>query len=71
MRDTSYIVGMIAALFLVVAGVAWLRIIQKPDRQPPSKKNIRRGNSASMVLVCAFFLSAFAAVAGIVGWFQR
>ena len=70
MRDTSYIVGIVGAMFLAVAGVAWLRIIRKPDREPPSEKNIKRGNSAAMVLVCAFLLSAFAALAGIIGWIQ-
>lgn len=71
MRDTSYIVGIIGALFLTVAALAWWRIARKPDREPPTEKNIKRGNSAAMVIVVAFLLSALAAVVAVLGWFQR
>jgi uncharacterized membrane protein len=71
MRDTSYIVAVIGALFLVVAGVAWWRIIRTPHEEPPTEKNIERGKSAALVIVTAFLLSAAAAVVGVVGWFQR
>ena len=71
MRDTSDIVGIIGALFLAVAALAWRRIARKPDRAPPTEKNIKRGNSAAMVIVVAFLLSALAAVLAVIGWFQR
>jgi hypothetical protein len=71
MRDTSYIVGIIGALFLTVAALAWWRIARKPDQEPPTEKNIERGNSAAVVIVVAFLLSASAAAVAIIGWFQR
>lgn len=70
MRDTSYIVAIIGALFLAVAGVAWLRIVRKPDEKPPTEKNIKRGSSAAMVIVIAFVLSAVAAGFAVFGWIQ-
>ncbi len=71
MRDVSHVVAIIGALFLAVAGFAWWRIVQEPNQEPPTEKNIKRGNSAAMVIVVAFLLSALAAVVAIVGWFQR
>jgi hypothetical protein len=71
LRDTSYIVAIIGALFLVVAGVAWWRIARKPDEDPPTEKNIKRGGSAAMIIVIAFLLSAVAAGFAVFGWFQR
>ena len=71
MRDTSYIVAIIGALFLAVAGVAWWRIARIPDEEPPTEKNIKRGSSAAMVVVVAFLLSAVAAAFAVFGWFQR
>jgi hypothetical protein len=70
-RDTSYIVAIFGALFLAVAGVAWRRIVRKPDQEPPTEENIKRGDSAAMVIVIAFLLSTIAAVVSIVGWIQR
>lgn len=71
MRDISYIVGIIGALFLAVAVLAWWRIVRKPDQDSPTEKNIKRGDSAAMVIVVAFLLSALAAVVAVIGWFQR
>ena len=71
MRDFSYLVALFGILFLAVAGVAWWRIVRKPDAKPPTEKDTRRANSAAMVIVIAFLLSAVAAVVAIVGWFQR
>ena len=71
LRDTSYIVAIIGALFLAVAGVAWWRIARKPDEEPPTEKNIKRGGSAAMIIVVAFGLSVVAAAFAVFGWFQR
>lgn len=71
MRDTSLVLSLFAGLFLIVAGVAWFRIIRKPDRVPPTKKNVKRGNLAAMVIVVAFGISLVAALVAIVGWIQR
>ena len=71
MRDFSFFLAIFAVLFLAVAAIAWFRIIRKPDQDPPTKKDIKRGGSAAMVIVIAFVLSAFAAAVAIVGWFQR
>ena len=54
LRDTSYVVAVIGALFLAVAGVAWWRIARKPDEEPSTEKNIKRGNSAALIVVIAF-----------------
>ena len=70
LRDTSYVVAIIGALFLAVAGVAVWRIARKPDEEPPTDKNIKRGNSAAMVVVIAFLVSAVAAAFAVFGWFQ-
>ena len=54
-----------------MAGIAWWKIARKPDEQPPTRDNLRRGNSAAKAIVIAFALSAVAAVVAIFGWFQR
>jgi ABC-type Fe3+-siderophore transport system permease subunit len=71
MRDASFLLAVFAMLFLAVAGLAWFRIIRKPDKQPPTKKDVKRGGSAAMIIFIAFGLSAAAAVTAIIGWFQR
>jgi hypothetical protein len=70
LRDTSYIVAIIGTVFLAVAGVAWWRIARKPDEEPPTEKNIKRGGSAAMIVVLAFLLSAVAAAFALFGWLQ-
>jgi len=71
LRDTSYIVAIIGAVFLAVSCGAWWRIARKPDEEPPTEENIKRGGSAVMVVVVAFFLSAVAAAFAVFGWFHR
>lgn len=71
MRDTSFVLSLFAVLFLVVATVAWFRIIRRPDREPPTAKNLKRGASAAMLIIVAFLLSLVAAGVAIVGWIQR
>lgn len=70
MRDISFILAIFAILFLLVAALAWFRIIRKPDQEPPTKQDVKRGGSAAMVIVIAFLLSLVAAVVAIVGWIQ-
>lgn len=71
MRDASYIVALFGILFLVVAAFGWWRIVLKPDHVPPTENGSKRANSAAMVIVMAFLLSAAAATVAIVGWLQR
>jgi hypothetical protein len=71
MTDFSSFLALFAVLFLAVALLAWSRIIRKPDAVPPTKKNDRRSESAAMVIVIAFLLSAVAAVVGVIGFIQR
>ena len=71
MRETSFVLSLFAGLFLVAAGIAWFKIIRKPDRVPPTRKNLRRGDRAAMIIVIAFGFSVVAAVVAIVGWIQR
>lgn len=70
MRYTSFVLSLFAALFLVAAAIAWFRIIRKPDRVPPTRKNVTRGNRAAMAIIFAFGLSVVAAVVAIIGWIQ-
>jgi hypothetical protein len=71
MRDTSFIIALVALLFLGVAALAWFRIIRKPDQQPPTRKDDRRGGRAAMVIVVGFGLSALAAIIAVIGWILR
>lgn len=71
MRNTSVLLALFGVVFLAVAGLAWLRIIRKPDQQPPTKKDNVRSNSAAMLLVVAFGLSAVAAFVAIAGRIWR
>ena len=70
MRDTSFILSLFAGVLLIVAAVAWFRIIRKPDRVPPTQKNVKRGNRAAIAIVLAFGVSAVAALVAIIGWIQ-
>lgn len=70
MRDISYLFAIFGMLFLAVAALAWWRIIRKPDETPPTEQNFKRSDSAAMVIVIAFLLSAVAAIAAVVGWIQ-
>jgi cytochrome bd-type quinol oxidase subunit 1 len=69
MRDTSYVVGLFAVLFLVVAAVAGYRILRTPDQKPPTEQDAKRASSAAMVIVIAFLLSAVAAGFALLGLF--
>jgi len=71
MGNISYFVAFFGVLFLLVALLAWSRILRKPDSIPPTKKNDRRAESAAMVIVIAFVLSAIAAIFGVIGFIQR
>ena len=70
MGNFSYILAIFGILFLAVAVLAWWRIVRKPDANPPSEKDAKRSNSAAMVIVIAFLLSAVAAVVAIIGWIR-
>ena len=69
MRDASYIVAVFGVIFLVVAGVAWWRIVRSPAEIPPTAKDSKRASFAAMVIVIAFLLSAVAAVLALLGVF--
>jgi uncharacterized membrane protein YfcA len=71
MTNVSYVLALFGFLFLVVAGVAWRRIVRKPDQDRPSLKDEKRTSSAAMMMVIAFVLSAAGALVGIVGWIER
>lgn len=70
MRDASYIVALFGVMFLVVAGVAWWRIVRSPAEAPPTQKDLKRASSAAMVIVVAFLLCALAAAFALLGIFQ-
>jgi hypothetical protein len=66
LRDISYWLSLPAAVLLILALVAWFRILRKPDHRPPSRKEVRRGGRAAMVIWAALALRVAAAlVAGI------
>jgi hypothetical protein len=66
LREISYWLSLPAAVLLIVALVAWFRILRKPDHRPPSRNEVRRGGRAAMVIWTALALSVAATlVAGI------
>lgn len=69
MRDASYIVALLGVIFLVVAGLAWWRIVRSPAETPPTAKDSKRASFAAMVIVIAFLLSAVAAAIALLGIF--
>ena len=71
MRDLSYLIGLFGIAFLALAGVAWWRIIRKPDQVPPTAKNERRSGRAAKMVVIAFGLCAAAAFVALVGMIAR
>ena len=71
MRGVSYILALIAVLFLVVAAYAWWRIVRKRGEQPPTEKNTNRWNSAAMIIVVGFLFSAVAAIVAVLSWIKR
>jgi hypothetical protein len=71
MRNISYLIAISGILFLVVAAVAWRRIVREPAEEPPTKKDNKRSNIAARLVLVALVLSAVAAVVAVLGWFQR
>jgi hypothetical protein len=67
LRDISYLLSIPAALLFILALVAWFRILRKPDHVPPTRKDVKRGGSAAMVVWAALALSLAAAVVAAVG----
>jgi len=66
LREISYWLSLPAAVLLIVALVAWFRILRKPDHRPASRNEVRRGGRAAMVIWTALALSVAATlVAGI------
>ncbi len=70
MADLANFLALFGVLFLAVAILAWWRILRKPDAVPPTKKNDQRSESAAMVIVIAFLLSAVGAVLAIIAWIR-
>lgn len=70
MADLGNFLALFGVLFLAVAILAWWRILRKPDAVPPTKKNDQRSESAAMVIVIAFLLSAVGAVLAIIAWIR-
>lgn len=74
MRDFSYLVGFLAALFLLVAAAAWWRIVREPEDEPTEGRvgiHSRRVKAAAAATAIAFALSGIAAMLAVVGWFAR
>lgn len=71
MRDASFLIALLGALFLGVGLVAWLRIFRQSDRQLVSTKGSRRSEPAAMLIVVAFLLCLVAAFVGVVGWIRN
>jgi hypothetical protein len=70
MRNISYLLSLPAALLFILALVAWFRILRKPDHRPPSRKEVRRGGRAAMVIWAALAVSVAAALVAAVAWIQ-
>lgn len=69
MRDASYIVALVGILFLAIAAIAGLRILRKPDQEPPTRSDTKRAGRAAMFIITAFVLSAVAACIALLGLF--
>ena len=71
MLELGQMLGLLAAVMLAVAVVAWARLRWRPARRPSGGREVDKpasGEFASQLLVLAFGLSALAAVVTAVGW---
>jgi hypothetical protein len=65
MLEASRMVGLVAALALVAAGVYWWSLLRRSKVRQASPAGEARAQRSSQVLMAAFGLSALAAILGV------
>lgn len=74
MRDLSYVLALLAGVFLLAAAISWWRIVREPEQEATEGRigiDSRRVKSAAKTTAIAFGLSGLAAITAVVGWFIR
>jgi len=75
LRELSYMVGIVAALFLAAAAVAWFRIRRNPKDDLTAgqggKPDSNRLKTASLLIATALGIGGIAAAIAIVSWVLR
>ena len=74
MQQVAYIAAFFAALFLLVAGAAWWKVVRETEQESTVGRveiDSRRVRSAAMATAIAFGLSGLAAIAAVLDWFLR
>ena len=74
MRELSYIVALLAGVFLLAAALSWWRVVSEPEQDATEGRlgiDSRRVKSAAKTTAIAFALSGGAAITAVVGWFIR
>jgi hypothetical protein len=71
MVEAGNVLGVLAAVLLLIAGVAWFKVIRSPLLQRmdgSTEMDSAQGELASELLLWAMGLSAAAAILAIAGW---
>jgi len=71
MVEAGNVLGVLAAVLLLIAGVAWIKVIRSPLLQRmdgSTEMDSAQGELASELLLWAMGLSAAAAILAIAGW---
>ena len=72
MREISYAVAFLGAIFLLAAAAAWWKVVSEPEHEPTEGRvgiDSRRVKAAAKTTAIAFCLSGLAAILAVVGWF--
>jgi hypothetical protein len=74
MREISYAVAFVAALFLIAAAIAWWRVITEPEQEAIEGRvefDSLRVRAAARATALALGISGVAALVAVIGWFVR
>ena len=74
MREISYVVALLGALFLLAAAAAWWKVVREPEPEATKGRvgvDSRRVKAAATATAIAFGLCGVAAIIGVVDWFIR
>ena len=74
MREISYILALLAGVFLIAAAISWWRVVREPEQEATEGRvgiDSRRVKSAGKTTAIAFALSGLAAIVAVVSWSIR
>ncbi len=73
MREISYLVALVGALFLIAAAAVWWRVYTEASEARSREAGIdtRLLRSAAMLTSAAFGITGLAAILAVVSWFLR